>query len=86
MHFDRPDGSLELFVNHNTMTVHINGSVSVVTHKLIELNKTCIDAILNALSTVTKEKRRNKVFILIKWLKCESTVKTLNSHKIIIFM
>ena len=39
-----------------------NGSVSVVTHKLIELNKTCIDAILNAFSTVLTENRRNKVF------------------------
>ena len=51
------------------MTVHVNGSVSVVTHKLIELNKTCMDAILKAISTVMNEKRRNKVFTVIKQLK-----------------
>ena len=33
------------------MTVHANGIVSVVTHKLIELNKTCMDAIVKSLST-----------------------------------
>ena len=63
------------------MTVHANGSVSVVTHELIELNKTCMDAILKALSTVMNENRRNKVFTMIKYKKkCESTVKTLPSH------
>ena len=51
------------------MTVHVNGSVSVVTHKRIELNKTCMDAILKALSTVMNENRRNKVFTVIKQLK-----------------
>ena len=51
------------------MTVHVNRSVSVVTHKLIELNKTCMDAILKALSTVMNENRRNKVFTVIKQLK-----------------
>ena len=50
------------------MTVHVNGSVSVVTHKLIELNKTCMNATLKALSTVTNENRRNKVFTVIKQL------------------
>ena len=44
------------------MTVHVNGSVSLVTNKLFELNKTCMDTILNALSTVKNENRRNKVF------------------------
>ena len=48
------------------MTVHLNGSVSVVTHKLIKVNKTCMDAILKALSTVMNEKRSNKVFTMIK--------------------
>ena len=54
------------------MTVHVNGSVSVVTHKLIELNKTCMDAILKAYSTVMTENRRNKVFTVIKQLKMQS--------------
>ena len=51
------------------MTVHVNRSVSVVTHELIVLNKTCMDAILKALSTVMDENRRNKVFTVIKQLK-----------------
>ena len=48
------------------MTVHIDGSVSLVTHKLIELNKTCMDAILKELSTLMNETRRNKVFTILK--------------------
>ena len=48
------------------MTVHVNGSVSVVTHKVTELNKTCLDTILKALSTVMNENRRNKVLTVIK--------------------
>ena len=51
------------------MTVHANGSVSVVTHKPIELNKTYMDAILKALSTGKNKNRRNKVFIVIIQLK-----------------
>ena len=51
------------------MTVHANGSASVVTHKLIEGNKTCMDVILKALSTVMNENRSNKVFTVIKYLK-----------------
>ena len=51
------------------MTVHVNRSVSVVTHKLIGANKTCMDAILNALSSVMNENRRNKVLTVIKQLK-----------------
>ena len=66
MHFDRPDGSFEFIILNSSMTVHVNGSVRVVTHKLIELNKTCIDAILKALSTVMKENRRNIVITVIK--------------------
>ena len=50
------------------MTIHLLRSVSVVTHKLIELNKTCMAAILKARSTVTNENRRNKVFTVIKQL------------------
>ena len=51
------------------MAVSVNGSVSVVTHKLVELNKTCIDAILKALSTIMNETGRHKVFTVIKQLK-----------------
>ena len=51
------------------MAVSVNGSVSVVTHKLVELNKTCMDAILKALSTIMNETGRNKVFTVIKQLK-----------------
>ena len=43
-------------------------------------NKTCMNAILKALSTVMNENRKNKVFTVIKQLKSESTVKTLNSQ------
>ena len=63
MHFDRPDGSLEFIVKYSSMTIHLFRSVSVVTHKLIELNKTCMAAILRALSTVMNEK-----ILLIKLL------------------
>ena len=59
MHFDRPDKSFEFIIHYSSMTVHDNGSVRVVTHKLIELNKTYMDAILKALSTAMNENRRN---------------------------
>ena len=52
MHFDRPDKSFEFIVQYRSTAVHVNGSVSVVTYKLMELSKTCMDAILKALSTV----------------------------------
>ena len=61
------------------MTVHANGSVRVVTHKLIELNKTCMDTILKALSTVMNANRRNKVFTMIKQLKIPEYTKN-TSH------
>ena len=48
------------------MTIHL---FSVVTHELFELNKTCMAAILEALSTVKNKNRRNKVFTVIKQLK-----------------
>ena len=66
MLFDRADESFEFIVWYSSMTVNDNGSVSVVTHKPIEFNKTCMDAILKALSTVMIENRRNKVFTMIK--------------------
>ena len=69
MHFHRPDESFEFIVWYCSVSVHANGSVSVVTHKPIELNETCMDAILKALSTVMNENRRNKVFTAIKQLK-----------------
>ena len=50
------------------MTVHLNSSVSVMIHKLTELNKTCMDAILKELPTVMNENRRNKVSTMIKQL------------------
>ena len=49
--------------------VHLFRSVKVVTHMLVELNKTCMAAILKALSKVIKESGRNTVFTLIKQLK-----------------
>ena len=61
------------------MTIHLFRSVSVVTHELIELNKTCMVAILEALSTVTNENRRNKVFTVIKQLKMREYRKELTS-------
>ena len=48
------------------MTIHLFRSISVVTHKLVEMNKTLMAAILRALSTVMNENRRNKVFTVIK--------------------
>ena len=57
------------------MTVHVKGSVSVVTHKLIELNKTFMDAILKALSTVMNENRRNSVLTVTKQLKVQEYSK-----------
>ena len=48
------------------MTIHLFRSVSVVTHKRIELNKTCMATILKAISTIMNENRKNKVFIVIK--------------------
>ena len=79
-------------VKYNDMTVHVNSSGSVVTHKLIELNKTCIDAILEGLSTVMNDNRRNKVFTLIKQLKMQEYSEefyfslNLNIHVIFISM
>ena len=58
MHFDRPDEPFEFIVWYSSMSVHANGSVSVVTHKPIVLNKTCMDAILKALSTAVNENRK----------------------------
>ena len=38
MYFDRPDESFEFIVWYSSITVHVNGSVSVVAHKTIEQN------------------------------------------------
>ena len=90
MHFDRPDGSFEFIVQYSSMTVHVNRSVSVVTHKLIVLNKTCMDAILKALSTVMNENRRTKVFTVIKQLKerenSKDTFFSLNYYMHVIYI
>ena len=52
--------------------------------KLIELNKTFMDAILKALSKVMSENRRNNVFTLTKQLKMQEynkdTYFSLNYH------
>ena len=76
MFFEGPDGSFKFIVCYSLMTVHANGSVSVVTHKSIEFNKTCMDAVLKAFSTVMNESRRNKVFTMIKQLKPRKYRKT----------
>ena len=67
------------------MTAHVNGLVSVVTRKLIELNKTCMEAILKALSTVINKNRKSKMFPMIKQLKMRECSKD-TSHLIKIFM
>ena len=69
MLFDGPDESFKFIIWYSSMTVDANGSVSVVTHKPIELNKTCMGAILKALSAIMNENRRNKVLTMIKPLK-----------------
>ena len=90
MHFDRPDRLFEFIVYYSSMTIHLFRSVSVVTHELIELNKTCMAAILEALSTVKNENRRNKVFTVIKQLKMRvysiDTYFSLNYHIHVIFI
>ena len=72
------------------MTVHANGSDSVVSHQPIELNKTCMDAILKALSTVMNETWRKKVFTVIKQLKMreysKDTYFSLNYYIHVIFI
>ena len=69
MHFDRPDESFEFIVQYSSMTIHLFRSVSVVRHKLVEMNKTLTATVLKALSTVMNENRKNKVFTVIKQLK-----------------
>ena len=72
------------------MTIHLFRPVSVVTHELTELNKTCMAAILEALSTLMNENRRNKVFNVIKQLKMRQystdTYFSLNYHIHVIFI
>ena len=72
------------------MTIHLFRSVSVVTHKLVELHKTCMAAKLKALSTVINENRRNKVFTVIKQLKMreysKDTYFSLNYYIHVIFI
>ena len=47
------------------MAIHLFRSVSVVTYKLIELNKTCMAAILKALSTVMNENKEKRSILKI---------------------
>ena len=56
MQFDRPNRLFEFIVWYSSMTIHLFRSVNVVTHKLFELNKTCMDAILKALSPLMNVK------------------------------
>ena len=90
MLFDRPDGSFKFIVYYNSVTIHVNGSVSVVTHKLIELNKSCMDAILKVLSTAMKENRRNKVLSFTEQLKMreysKDTLFSLKHYSHVIFI
>ena len=58
------------------MAIRFFRSVSVVTYKLIELNKTCMAAILKTLSKVMNENRRNKVFTVIKQI----TIREYSAH------
>ena len=69
MHFARPDESFEFIDQYSSTAVHVNGSVSVVTQKLMELIKTCMDAILKALSIVMNEIEEITLFSVIKQLK-----------------
>ena len=61
-----------------------------MTHELIELNKACMAAMLEALSTVMNENRRNKVFTMIKQLKMQEYSKdtyfSLNYYIHVIFI
>ena len=69
------------------MTVHPNGSDSVVPHQSIEIKNTSTDAILKALSTVLNENRRKKVFSEIKQLKaCEYSKDTYLSSNYYIYV
>ena len=90
MHFYRPDRLFEFSVNYISFTIHLFRSVTVVTDELIELNKTCMAAILEALSTVMNENRRNKVFTAIKQLKMREYSKdayfSLNYYTHVIFI
>ena len=90
MHFYRPDRLFEFTVLYSSITIHLFRLVSVVTHKLIALTKTCMAAILKALSTVMNENRRNKVFTVIKQLKMreysKDTCFSLNHYIHVIFI
>ena len=87
MHFDRPDRLFEFIVKYSSVTIHLLRSV---THKLVEMNKTCMAAILKALSIVMNENRRNKVFTVIKQRKrreySKDTYFSLNYYIHVIFI
>ena len=90
MYFDRLDRLFEFIAYYSSMTIHLFRSVSVVILKLIELNKTCMAAILKALSTVMNGNRRNEVFSMIKQLQMreysKDTYFSLNYHIHVIFI
>ena len=68
MHFDSADRLFEFIIKYSSMTIYLFRSVRVVTHKLIELNKTCMAGISKAPSAVMNENRQNKVLTVIKQL------------------
>ena len=72
------------------MTIHLFRSVSVVTHELIELNKTGMAAILEALSKIMNENRRNNMFTVRKQFKMreysKDTYFSLNHYIHVIFI
>ena len=72
------------------MTIHLFRSVSVMTHKLVVMNKTLMAAILRVLSTVMNVNKRNKVFTVIKQPKrreySKATYFSLNYYIHVIFI
>ena len=72
------------------LNLSFSTSVSVVTHELTELNETCMAAILEALSTLMNENRKNKVFTVLKQLKIreysKDTYFSLNYYIRVIFI
>ena len=66
MHFDRLDRLFEYIVKYSSITVYVNSSVNVVTHRLIELNQNCHG---RHIEIAFYSYKRNKVRTMIKQLK-----------------
>ena len=71
---------------YSSLSVCVKRSVSIVTHKLIEMNKTYMEVILKPLSTVMNENRRNKVFSVLKQLKYNKDTHFSLNHVHLIFI